>query len=300
MVKYSDVLLNKEDSIPMPNISALDIMDYRSIVSHFFRSADDKPMANGIESFDQTNALKLPSLKESMDSLGWAHLPLQHYWNIGYQARPILKIIMQLPPRLCLALMRFSDALHYMAQDSTKTLERKILLSGIDSNMTDAPDVSYCQHSDETTFWEEELQHGLIRVEFDPVSQSRKGFNVNTRAAHIWNTSKAELLDRFQACDVPLQLTDIDWIRAFANYLATYFDEIVTQFLRFTTACGGTFNAKLVSTTTTKTFDSVGRISQVRWALRVVSPSEYSTPHACPHVLSGDRRTGQQLLDDAA
>ena len=77
---------------------------------------------------------------------------------------------MQLPPRLCLALMCFSDALHYMAQDSTKTLERKILLSGADANMADdAPDVSHCQHSDEAAFWEEELQYGLIRVEFDPV-----------------------------------------------------------------------------------------------------------------------------------
>jgi hypothetical protein len=44
---------------------------------------------------------------------------------------------------------------------------------------------------------------------------------------------------------------------------------------------------------------------QVRCALRVISSREYDeaarrTPHACPHVLSGDRRSGQQLLDDAA
>ncbi len=230
MVKYSDVLLSKDDSIQVPN--------------------------NGPQNVSK------PSLEESMKALGWIHFPLQHFWNIGFQARPVLNIMMELPPRLRLAMMLFSDALQYMAQDATKTLENKILLSGLDPYMPDALEVSHSGNSDEAMYWEEELQHGLIRIVFDPSNQSRKSFDVNTRAAHIWNSGKEELLGRFQAYDVPSQLTDIDWIRAFAMNLTTYFDDTVTQIQRFTMASGGKFNTKLVSTTTTKTFDSVGRISQ--------------------------------------
>jgi hypothetical protein len=258
-VKYSDVLVNRDNPIQVTKNSTLQLTN---IASNIFGSISHNSKANGSECFNRPQNLMRTSLKESMDALGWTHLPLQHYWNVGYQARPLLKIMMKLPSRLRLALMRFSDALHFMAQDSTKTLENKVLLSGIDCGMTDVPDVSYSRHSDEIMFWEEELQYGLIRIEFDPVSQSRKSFNVNTRAAHIWNSSREELLDRFHAYDVPSQLTEIDWIRSFAIYLTTYFDDTVTQILRFTTACEGTFNSKLVSCTTIKTFDSVGRISQ--------------------------------------
>jgi hypothetical protein len=261
MVKYSDVLLSKDGSSPIPSNSTLQVMDHRCMVSHVFGSIGHKSMGSDLEHFGRRQPLT-PSLKESMEALGWPHFPLQHYWNIGYQASPVLKTMIKLPTRLSLALKRFSDALHYMARDSTKTLENKILLSGFDCYMADASDVIHCRPSDEAMFWEEELQYGLIRIEFDPVNQSRKKFDVNTRAAHIWNCSKEKLLDRFQTCDVPSQLTDIDWIRAFAMYLTSYFDDTVTQLLRFTTACGGTVNAKLVSTTITKTFDSVGRISQ--------------------------------------
>jgi hypothetical protein len=351
MIKYSDVLLSKDDSIPRiptkPTKEALYATDYRHPDLHDFGIADHKPTSNASESYNrQQNVWSAkPSLKDSIKELGWDQFPLLHYWNIGYQAPPALKIMMKLPPRLNFALMRFCNALHFLAQDSTKTLENKYLLRGLDCDMADNPDLSHCRRSDEVMLWEEELHYGLIRIEFDPVNQSRKSFDVNTRAAQLWNSSKAELLERFRACDVPSQLTDLDWVRAFAVYLATYFDDTVTQFLRFTTACGGTFNATLVCATTTKTFDSVGRISQapiplpplkiahkirldfypvrtcqtktessrplhmryapqIRCSLRVVSPRQYDeaarrTPHACPHVLSGDRRTGQQLLDEA-
>ena len=262
MVNYSDVLLNKNDSILVPNNSIRHLMDSRSLDSHVFYSIGHTPIAKGSELFDGSqNSLEI-SLKGSVEAIGWAHLPLQHYWNIGYQARPMLNVMMQLPPRLRIALRRFADALHYMAQDATKNLENKTHLSGIDSYMADVPDVSHCGHPDEAMAWEEELEYGLIRIEFYPVSQGRKRFDVNTRAAHIWNSTKDQLLDRFQACDVPSQLTDIDWIRAFAAYITAYFDDTVTQILRFTTICGETVDAKLVSVTTTKTFDPVARISQ--------------------------------------
>ena len=258
----------------MPSVSKM-ARDTTESRSFFSVSMFHKTISNRSDSTYQTVCQRCP-LQDSMEALGWAHFPLKHFWNIGYQAHSIIKIFIKLPPRLNLALMSFCNALHYLAQDSTKALEFKLLLSGCDCDIAGFYYVGHYRHSDDVHFWEEEHQYGLISIDFDPVNQSRKSFEVNTRAAHIWNMGRAELINRFQACDVPLLLTELDWIRSFSAYLATYFDDTVTQFLRFITACGGTFNGTLVCMTTTKTFDSVGRIAQA----------------CCPHAARPSRNPG--------
>ena len=47
------------------------------------------------------------------------------------------------------------------------------------------------------------------------------------------------------------------------------------------------------------------RPAQVSSVFRAITPAEYDeaarrTPHLCPLLLAGDRRSGQQLLDDGA
>ena len=111
-----------------------------------------------------------------------------------------------------------------------------------------------------------------------------------------------------------MQLTDIDWIRSFAVYLATYFDNTVTQFLQFTTATGAAISATLVCAITSKNL----RLLRLHLALtrsqklgspkpmprqpRAAGPQRADSPraHDARRAPAPTRPwgTGQRLLDD--
>jgi hypothetical protein len=115
--------------------------------------------------------------------------------------------------------------------------------------------------------WDDEKDFGLILMEFDPELQTREDFNANRRASHFWGLTNDDLMDQFKKNQVPLQLTELDWVRMFSVYLSRFFSDSVKQYLRFTLGLGSAARCALVCMTTSKTFNQFGRISQARLML---------------------------------
>ena len=196
-------------------------------------------------------------LVEFMEYQGWAQKPLKHYWSLGFDFLSVLKIIAALPHRLSSAVARLSWTLHDLAEYSFSTLQDASIITGcspdhssLDLNITDS--------------WDDCLENGLVLVIFDPISQVRRYVNANYRASLFWGFTKEEFLYRFVQSELPLQMSELDWVRMFCGYLTRYFDDSVTQYLRFTLKFGASLESALVCMTTFKTFDSFGRISQAR------------------------------------
>ena len=205
------------------------------------------------------DALLQNPLAQFMEYQGWAQKPLKHYWNLGFDFLAVMKIIAAMPHRLNSAVTRLSWTLHDLAEDTSLSLQDAIILTGCETHSPmDLPaDVNI------TASWDDCVDEGLIYVIFDPQDQARRYVNVNAQAAQLWGFTKEEYLRRFVNSELPLLMSELDWVRMFCNYLTRYFDDSVTQYLRFMTSYGESFDSALVRMTTMKTFDSFGRIAQV-------------------------------------
>jgi hypothetical protein len=119
------------------------------------------------------------------------------------------------------------------------------------------------QFADEEVEWEKEEVFALIGLEFDPSTQMRINVRANTRAALLWNLKKNELLLRFANYDLPLPFTELDWLRVLVLDLRSYFQNATSHYYRIMVGSGKDARAMLVCVTKFKTFDGMGRISQV-------------------------------------
>eukprot|EP00291_Cryptomonas_curvata_P004566 CAMPEP_0172189854 /NCGR_PEP_ID=MMETSP1050-20130122/22768_1 /TAXON_ID=233186 /ORGANISM="Cryptomonas curvata, Strain CCAP979/52" /LENGTH=203 /DNA_ID=CAMNT_0012864621 /DNA_START=285 /DNA_END=893 /DNA_ORIENTATION=- len=146
---------------------------------------------------------------------------------------------------------------------------------------------------------------GLIKVDYDPATQSREHVEFNTCFAGLWCMGKEELLLRFEEYNAPLPYSELDWLRNLIFDLETHFQNDTIRYSRLIFGSGEAARAVLVEITTSKSFNAVGQTCQVKQAYRVIGPTEYnravrSRPPCCPLPLTGDHRSGQRLLVDAA
>ena len=195
-----------------------------------------------------------------MEQSEWTQGPLQHCWNFGYHSHTIMKIMNSLPWKVTTPLKRLSDMLHRIAEESfskLKTLSLEVQYAGDEYGYKLlSPAIS--------ENWDEETDYGLIQIEFDTELQTRDSVAVNRRASHFWGLTKEDLMDRFEKNQVPLQMTELDWVRVFSVYLSRFFSDSVAQYLRFTLGAGKASRCALVCMTTLKKFNQFGRISQPR------------------------------------
>ena len=204
-----------------------------------------------------------------MESKGFSQLPLRHLWNFGNNVCAILKILTALPPHLGMCIRRLAYLLEMLAEQSSVRLKDNFLLTGCKGCVP----ASFFSRPDITVTWDAWDDLGFIIVSYDPQSQSRQNFAANRRAARFLGLTKSEITEKFVQGNVPLLMTELDWIRAFAVYLARYFDDTVVQYVRFTTksenqTMGSSspmhlLEGRLVCIETTKCFDAFGRIAQV-------------------------------------
>ena len=198
-------------------------------------------------------------LASFMERCEWSQLPLQHYWNFGYHSHTIMKIMNSLPWRVTTPFKRLCDVLHGVAEENSSRIKKTSL---IDRNRDGAYEKFEAPLISDT--WDDEKDYGLILMDFDPELQTRDEVNANKRASHFWGLTKDDLTDRFEKNQVPLQMTELDWVRVFSVYLSRYFSDDVTQYLRFTLGQGHASRCSLVCMTTSKAFNQFGKISQAR------------------------------------
>ena len=249
-MNYSDVLLSSHE-LSNSEVGVL------SSGTHF-----EKESRRWIHDDDDWLAAAESQLAVYMEAHGWGQFPLKHLWNLGYQAFPIMRIMNTLPIRPKLAIKYVSDLLSYVVEESISTSKNLHDITTIDAGFfgrehmqLDQPDIS--------EIWDCETQLGLIRVLFDPHTQIRQQIDSNCRAAQFWGMDKDEFLSQCRNNNIPLLLCEIDWLRSFAVYLTRYFDDSITQYLRFSTKSDFSLHHYLVRVTSQKVFDSLGRITQV-------------------------------------
>ena len=188
---------------------------------------------------------------------------LWHLWNFGYKSCAIQKVWNDLPPHLNLSIRRFMYLLEKLAQISSFRLKDSFLVTGCKGYVP----ASFYSNPDIAVALDECEDLGLIIVTYDPQNQYRQIFAANQRAARFWGLTKLEFMKKLKQRKIPMRMTELDWIRSFAAYIARYFDDAVAQFVRFT-ACGGvdisgnTLECRLVCIQTTKCYDAFGRIAQ--------------------------------------
>ena len=195
-----------------------------------------------------------------MERCNWSQLPLKHYWNFGYHSHSIMKIVNALPLGVATPFKRLAETLQGIAEESSMRLRKASAATQfLDDRRENSVEMPRIVDS-----WDEEKIYGLIEMDFDPEFQTRENFAANRRASFFWRLSNVEFMDRFVQNHVPLQVTELDWVRAFSMYVSRYFEDSVNQYLRFTFNIGDNSESFLVCMTTSKKFNRFGRISKVR------------------------------------
>ncbi len=157
----------------------------------------------------------------------------------------------------------------------------------------------------ECGLWERDTENCLISIDYDPAIHLRQNATVNSRAALFWGMSQADLVHRLMTYDVPLPFSELDWLRTVVVGTECHFQDVTVHYLRMIIATDPEIRAMLICQTTIKTFNPVGRISQVpdilprfaqsshpdcpfqvKLVIRLVSPYEYneaarSSPLSC-------------------
>ena len=193
---------------------------------------------------------------------GWTHIPLRHLWNFGYRADSMLRIISSCPPALCSALQRMFDRIYCLSEDVHVRLHWKTNAAGSNPGVIISHDDNIFRHKPEVedAEFESKTEYALLKIDFDPVDQSKLNILVNSRAASLWNMKKDEFLLRFATYDLPLPCLELDWLRFLVVYMQDYFLDMTSYYLRFLSV--GSTQALLVSLTSKKTFNAIGRITQ--------------------------------------
>ena len=109
--------------------------------------------------------------------------------------------------------------------------------------------------------WDDDTEHGFIRVRLDPTTQDCVAVAANHRAAALFGMQRGELLSRFAAHDAPLGLAPLDAVRAFLHGLGVARDHCATRYYRMLLGPGR--GAALVCVTSARIFDGEGRLCQV-------------------------------------
>jgi hypothetical protein len=201
----------------------------------------------------------------------WTHTQLRHWWNFGYEAESILRILRHLPQRLSSSIHRLLSSLHFTSEYSTYTRQH---MSRLVRCLPNADEMSsqggtHMQLDDDEVEWENEQVFALIGLDFDPSTQIRTNVRANSRAALLWNLRKSEFLLRFANYDLQLPYTEIDWLRVLVLDLRSYFQNVTSHYHRMMVGSGMGARAMLVCVTKIKTFNGLGRISQVSHVSRL-------------------------------
>ena len=278
--KSGSALQNKdemEDSHSKQQISSYSMANDRDV--------DRICVANEVEiKLRPSSAFELVRPCLLVETMGhfWPQLICRKYWTRGYQAEPILEIFQALPMELrsimseaLSAVERCAEAEHGIPLPPNSSPP---VLAMYGSTGGGGMDGAAAERR-----WDDDTEHGFIRVRLDPTTQDCVAVAANHRAAALFGMQRGELLSRFAAHDAPLGLAPLDAVRAFLHGLCVARDHCVTRYCRMLLGPGR--GAALVCVTSARIFDGHGRLCQVvARAAACCGPSSLSPPVAATAV----------------
>ena len=192
----------------------------------------------------------------------WPQLICRRYWTLGYQAKPILEIFRTLPLELLSSISETLSAAERCAEAERQNLgplaahTPLFVVNGASTGISGSTGEAATDPQ-----WDDDADHGFIRVRLNPVTQDRVAVAANRRSAELLGMRRAELLARFAAHDAPLGLAPLDAVRAFLHGLGVARDHCATRYYRMLLGPGR--GAALVCVTSARIFDDQGRLCQV-------------------------------------
>ena len=242
--------------------------------SQFFQGSKRPPKAS-IERFGIANnfEITLHTFSGSPDTINsgqlvqtighyWPQLICRRYWTMGYQAKPILEIFRALPLELLSSISEPLSAAERCAEAERQNLgplaahTPLFVVNGASTGISGSTGEAATDPQ-----WDDDADHGFIRVRLNPATQDRVAVAANRRSAELLGMRRAELLARFAAHDAPLGLAPLDAVRAFLHGLGVARDHCATRYYRMLLGPGR--GAALVCVTSARIFDGQGRLCQV-------------------------------------
>ena len=197
-------------------------------------------------------------------------------FNIGYDARRMVRMAADLPDRLASGTARLVDAMKGLG------------LCGQASH-TAAPTPPHWQPEtwpparaligdtsggggggwgrEEEAMWEEETEVGVMRIDLNPETQGRERLLLNSRFAEIWGRHRDECQAQFAAHEGLVQHTDLGLLCVFLMDVWSGMAMTKDFYQRFCFGAGPNVRAVLACTTKQKVVNSAGQLVMVSYLL---------------------------------
>jgi hypothetical protein len=184
-------------------------------------------------------------------------------FNHGFDQRRFGRVLGSLPPDMIAALERMLANVQGRSP-AARGNALGLVPSDCAGTLPESADSKACYNLFEEAVLEEEKELGISKIEFDPTTQLRKRFVINSRFATIWGQHKEECLMRFSAHEGDVRQTDLCGLCNFLMICKGALECNQTFYHRFCFGAGKDVRVMLVRTEMLKSFSSLGLPVQVR------------------------------------
>ena len=125
--------------------------------------------------------------------------------------------------------------------------------------------------------WEEDDTCAFLHMSFDADTQERRDISFNSAHARMMGMRNEELYHRFKNFDLELPSPDLDFLYHLVDEIFSMSELRAERYFRiYNSGADGTMRAAvLVHCLTTKTFNSVGQVTEVRYSGTYVIRQKY-------------------------
>jgi hypothetical protein len=219
-----------------------------------------RPLAFNLSTLSFDTEGPLVSLCASKGLAGMCTLWL---FNLGYDNARMAHVLMTLPPAIYLVFERMVGMMHALSPAAMITHPLGSIQNHAAGCLAQSMESKACSDLYEEAQLEAETEVGASIIDFDPVTQRRKRFFINSRFASLWCEHREECLMRFAAHDASIWQTDICGICSFITKLLGALECKQRLYQRFCFGNGKTARAMLMCVTIQKSFNSLGHLTQV-------------------------------------
>jgi hypothetical protein len=209
-------------------------------------------MSAAISSSEQTHD-DLMGLEQCAPRIrhAWNHVNLHPYCESGVNPPHFTQFLADLPVAVRIEL---EETLNFLDKDPQNHGDTRGW-----PPTTESDAFSDLDNDPENTLWEDSNTCAYVKVALDPISRRRTGFSTNAAMATLLGMSHSELIAKLQGGQLMQPMPALDVLIMMADDLLSASSKTL-RYMRLCTSSG----LVLVCCMTTRYFDSLGRLYQVR------------------------------------
>jgi hypothetical protein len=194
----------------------------------------------------------------------WNFMPIQRVWSFGYKQIQLMDWFNSIPSELNSTLRSILVVSHQILH---VRISRFKALQNLIQVREEHPRKHLLFDSDINCIpWEEDGTCAYLHISYDADTQEKRDVKFNSDHAKMMGMQNEELYIRFKNFDLELPSPDLDFLYLLVDEIFSMSDQRSERYFRMYTSGGdGTArSAVLVHCLTTKTFNSVGQVTEVR------------------------------------